>query len=122
MMAGTFRFRPEQRLRRGSEFAAVLGGSRRLRGRYFELRYRDSEGITARLGLIVAKRLAKRAVVRNKVKRVAREAFRHLQSQLRPVDLVVRLASGIGPDDKVDRALKQSWRKDLEQLMLRLTP
>jgi ribonuclease P protein component len=122
MMAGTFSFRPAQRLRRGSDFAAVLGGSRRLRGKFFELRYRECEGSTARLGLIVAKRLAKRAVVRNKVKRVAREAFRHLQSRLRPVDLVVRLASSIGPDDKVDRALKQSWRQDLERLMLRLTP
>lgn len=122
MMAGNYHFRPAQRLRRGSEYAAVLGGSRRLRGKYFELRYRDSESGVARLGLIVAKRLAKRAVDRNRVKRVAREAFRHLQGRLRPVDLVIRLAAGVGPLDRADRTLKQTWRKELEQLMLRLTP
>ncbi len=52
------------------------------------------EGNTeARLGLVVAKKLLKRAVDRNKVKRVVREQFRLRLAGLPPVDLVVRLAA-----------------------------
>ena len=51
------------------------------------------EGNTeARLGLVVAKKLLKRAVDRNRVKRVVREQFRLRRSALPAVDLVVRLA------------------------------
>ena len=42
-----------------------------------------------RLGLVVSKRSAKKAVVRNRIKRLARDAFRHLQDRLGGVDLIV---------------------------------
>ena len=45
----------------------------------------------ARLGLIVAKRVLKRAVDRNRAKRIIRESFRR-RLDLPPVDVVVRLA------------------------------
>ena len=118
-MAGNLAFRPEQRLHHGSEFAAVLGGRRRVRGQVFELRCIDSSAATARLGLVVAKRLAKRANLRNTVKRLAREAFRHLNGRLPPIDLVVRLSGRIDPQLKVDPAVRKAWRAELEQLMLR---
>ena len=44
----------------------------------------------ARLGVVVAKRLAPRAVTRNLIKRVAREVFR--QASLGAVDCIVRLS------------------------------
>lgn len=45
-----------------------------------------------RLGLVVAKKLLKRAVDRNKVKRVVREQFRLQLAGLPALDLIVRLA------------------------------
>ncbi len=52
-----------------------------------------AEGFSeARLGLVVGKKLVKRAVDRNRVKRVIREEFRRCRPNLPPVDLVVRLA------------------------------
>lgn len=47
----------------------------------------------SRLGLIVAKKIARRAVVRNKVKRIIREAFRINQQDkgIKTMDWVVRL-------------------------------
>ncbi len=42
-----------------------------------------------RLGLVVSKRSAKKAVMRNRIKRLAREVFRHLQDRLGGVDLIV---------------------------------
>lgn len=67
---------PSLRLRRGSLAAAV----------------RPSEAAEARLGLIVAKRILKRAVDRNRAKRIIRESFRQRRC-LPPVDVVVRLAA-----------------------------
>ena len=58
------------------------------------------EGNTeARLGLVVAKKLLKRAVDRNKVKRVVREQFRLRLAGLPAVDLVIRLAAKPVPFD-----------------------
>lgn len=58
------------------------------------------EGNTeARLGLVVAKKLLKRAVDRNKVKRVVREQFRLRLAGLPAVDLVIRLAAKPAPLD-----------------------
>ncbi len=43
----------------------------------------------ARLGLAIAKKRAKRAVDRNRLKRVAREAFRHRREELSGLAIVV---------------------------------
>ena len=48
----------------------------------------------ARLGVVVAKRLAPRAVTRNMIKRLARELFR--KATLPPVDCIIRLTKPIG--------------------------
>lgn len=55
------------------------------------MHYRPSESNTARLGVIVAKRFAKRANQRNLVKRIMREQFRRIRATLPAYDIVVRL-------------------------------
>lgn len=79
------------------------------------LSYRPNAGTSARLGLVVAKKLAKRAVERNRVKRQARELFRQLRTGLPPVDVVVRLNARIGEVDNL------RLRTDLQQLFARLS-
>ena len=49
----------------------------------------------ARLGLVIGKRNAPLSVSRNTLRRVLREAFRHVRLQLPPRDYVVRLHSRI---------------------------
>jgi ribonuclease P protein component len=46
---------------------------------------------SARLGLVIGKKLLKRAVDRNRVKRIVREQFRLRRAALPACDLVVRL-------------------------------
>lgn len=53
--------------------------------------YRPSDGAGARLGVVVAKRLAKHATTRNLVKRIVREQFRRRRNTLPAADLIVRL-------------------------------
>ncbi len=88
-------FPKQYRLTRTDEFSSVFGFRRALKSPLFLLHYRlrsADEGEGARLGVVVAKRLLKRAVDRNLVKRLAREHFRLLRSRLPSRDLVLRLA------------------------------
>ncbi len=55
----------------------------------------------ARMGLVVAKKHAKRAVDRNQFKRIVRESFRHHQSELENFDCVVLSRGGAKNLDKV---------------------
>ncbi len=54
----------------------------------------------ARLGLVIAKKQLKRAVDRNRVKRISRESFRMRQDGLAGVDVVVLCRSGVVGLDK----------------------
>lgn len=52
--------------------------------------YRPNNLAHARLGLVVSKKISKRAVDRNFIKRTVRELFRLHASELSHVDIVVR--------------------------------
>ncbi|HEY4090788.1 MAG TPA: ribonuclease P protein component [Luteibacter sp.] len=79
----------DARLRRAADFAALRNVSGRLGGRCFLLRFGNNTTDTARLGLAISKRCSKRAVDRNRIKRLAREAFRRARPDLPPVDILV---------------------------------
>jgi ribonuclease P protein component len=66
-----------------------------LRNGPFRLYAVETDGDSARLGLIIGKRQAKRAVDRNRIKRILRETFRTHYDVLPPFDIVVQLAEPI---------------------------
>jgi len=70
----------------------------------------------ARLGVVVAKRFAPRAVTRNTIKRVTRELFR--TTGLPPIDCVVRLARPVNSKDgpATTSKLKAALRVELARL------
>jgi ribonuclease P protein component len=69
----------------------------------------------ARLGLIIAKRFAAKAVVRNAIKRVIREAFRQKRGDLPARDLVFRLHTKIEPSSLTQ--LKKQVRIEADALL-----
>ena len=81
--------------------------------RFFTILGRSSGGTHARLGLTVPRRTAKRAVDRNRIKRLARESFRH-QLALPPWDFVVLARAGA--DRAARSVLRASLDKHFEQL------
>ena len=89
------RFRRADRLLQPSEFSRVFTARRVIRGRFFAVHWNPNELGRPRLGLVVAKKLVRRAHQRNLVKRIARETFRLEKGRLPACDLVVRLSAPI---------------------------
>ncbi|MDR3213243.1 MAG: ribonuclease P protein component [Azoarcus sp.] len=108
-------FRRVHKLQKTDEFSSVFAFRRVLRGRYYTLHYRPSGLDTARLGVVVAKKLVKRANGRNLVKRIAREVFRLRRESLPACDLIVRLHAPTG------NASRAELHQDLRQLLSRLS-
>jgi ribonuclease P protein component len=90
--------------------------ARRLQGRWFQVLARpNAQPNFARLGLIVGRKAAPRAVDRSRTRRVAREEFRKLRGTLGAMDVVVRLRA---PVEASERA---SARNELRDFLSRLT-
>ncbi|MBK9218205.1 MAG: ribonuclease P protein component [Uliginosibacterium sp.] len=85
-------FKAVYRLRKTDEYSSVFSFRKTVRGRYFVFHYRLT-GESARLGLVIGKKLARHAVLRNLLKRMAREHFRQLRERLPRYDIVVRLSA-----------------------------
>ncbi|MPS47435.1 MAG: ribonuclease P protein component [Methylobacillus sp.] len=85
-----YAFRRQAKLLKTDEFSSVFNFRKRVSGQYLVLHYRHNELAYARLGLVVGRKTARRAVDRNYIKRVMRELFRVNQHQLPGLDLVAR--------------------------------
>ena len=89
-MVVTLRFPRSVRLVRSEDFAVLRRGGKSLAGHYFHVQYRiNSEFCFARLGIAVARRVSKKAVIRNCIKRQLRESFRQQQASLPNIDVLV---------------------------------
>lgn len=89
----SFEFARDRRIVKTDEFSSVFRLRPVYRTAHFVLYTRKTELPHARLGVVVAKRLAPRAVTRNTIKRMTRELFR--QTALPSIDCVVRLSQPV---------------------------
>jgi ribonuclease P protein component len=106
--------RSEDRLKETDEFSSVFHFRKVMRGRYFAIHYAPGQEAWPRLGITVAKKWARRAVLRNRIKRLIREIFRHQKSDLPAVDCVVRLSTSPG------KASMAELRADCLAVLMRL--
>ena len=92
-----FGFGAERRLVRKADFEQLLGkGSRRSQSGYTLFFLVRAAG-PPRLGILISRRHAARATVRNRIKRCLREAFRMEQAALGALDVLVRPPYGVKP-------------------------
>lgn len=122
-----FGFSRQQRLLSPAEYSAVFSARRVLRGSCFVLHYRINGLSGSRLGLVIPKKQARTAVLRNAIKRQARELFRRQRPQrtgLPALDLVLRLAQPVGPGGRlkhiIDKQVKTAWRDEMTTLFEQL--
>jgi ribonuclease P protein component len=104
-------------LRDRSVFEAVLRTGCRISSRNFLLRAQANELTHARLGMIAGKKVAARAVDRNRAKRLIREAFRAAAAGLGAVDVTVQLRSDLRRESA--QAVRGELGKLLEKLAAR---
>ena len=100
------------RLLKPAQFKHVFANGRRVAGRGFQLHVLPGSGC-ARLGLAVSKRVDGRAVVRNRIKRSARELFRQLRDTLPVADyvLVARRDAALLPPAQLRAELQSLLRR-----------
>ena len=85
-------FPKTSRLKLASDFRDLIKSGRSFRGQGLAIYFRTSTTTESRLGILVSKRIFKRAVDRNRVKRAIREFYRKEKHHFsKPLDLVVRV-------------------------------
>ncbi len=107
------------RLTDKQDFSRVFKKNTSCRDQYFRIMAQTGNGLGfARLGQVVSRKVDKRAVRRNRIKRVVRESFRMLLSTQdfgkNGIDYVVlaQRQAALEPDNQIlVNSLKQLWQK-----------
>ncbi len=104
------------RLTAAADFQHTLRHGRRIHVEQLMAVVHNSASAIPRLGLAIVKRHVRRAHERNRIKRLAREMFRHQQAVLPPVDCVLMVKAGA---DQLSNAELQQQLSTLFQLVHR---
>ncbi len=97
------------------DYDSVFKRNTRVANRYWTVLGRVHNEGDARLGMAIAKKRAKHAVTRNRIKRVCRESFRLSGETLSGIDVVVMNR------DAAASASRQELRSSLDELWVKLS-
>lgn len=108
------KFPRELRLLTPSQFSFVFANAIPCGSQYFTFLARFNETIDhPRLGITIAKKKVKKAVHRNRIKRVVRESFRQHAYSLHNVDIIVLAKAGCDTlaNDELHTVVQQNWKR-----------
>ena len=102
-----------RRLRRPAEFKRAYATGRRFANEFFTANAQANDLTWPRLGMSIAARNLRRAVDRNRVRRLIRESFRMHQQELPALDIVIGARAAVisADGDRLRTALDRLWRK-----------
>ena len=108
-----YSFPRDNRLITKFDFSNLFNKSRKINQSDLVLIVKPNAKEHARLGLVVGKKTAKKAVIRNRIKRVIRESFRHAHNQLKKVDIIViaRKPCEKLNKDKIRESIDKLWER-----------
>lgn len=109
----SFRFSRQVRVTNAQDYRAIFQKGKRLRGQYWEVVAKPGEGQASRLGMAISKKVCRLSSHRNRLKRVAKEVFRHEQGLLKNWEFVV-MARAAKP--KTPRALTRELKSLLHEI------
>lgn len=95
-------------------FASIFKKGSRSKDALFLVCAAPSNQAYARLGVNVARKVASKAVARNRIKRQVRETFRQHQQDVANLDVVVIAQTGVGAVD--NNTLRSSLREHLKKI------
>ena len=107
-------FGKARRLLNASDYSRVFDGAEaRASHKHLLLLATTNNRPGHRLGLVIAKKNVRLAVQRNRVKRVAREVFRHLPDSEPALDVILLARRGLDQldNDELSTILQQQWQK-----------
>ncbi|MFP4273111.1 MAG: ribonuclease P protein component [Halothiobacillaceae bacterium] len=110
-------FGRDRRLLTPEDYRRVFSARQRVSQDGLALAWCESPAARSRLGLAIAKRQIRRAHERNRIKRIAREAFRARARKLPPVDLVLMAHTQVEQLD--GRALRQALDELLDRVSIK---
>lgn len=112
------RFQRQARLCRPGDFRDVFAKPKKSVDSCFMVLARENGRSSARLGLAISKKCARRAVDRNRLKRIVRESFRQHRDHLEGIDFVVlcRRGSLTSPSSRLFSSLSAHWKRIRDQL------
>ncbi len=111
--ARSYGFDKSKRLVSSYQYTEVLRKGQTQRNPLFIMVSLPNNRTTARLGITVSKKVSKRAVERNRLKRLVRETFRHCQQELQNNDFVIiaRIKAREADNQTVRKTLDNMWAK-----------
>ena len=110
-------FARHQRLLKPADFKHVFARPVRLSNHNVTILARENKLNHARLGLAISKKQLRRAVDRNRIKRLVRESFRQQQEQLAGFDCVVMVRSSVTTlsNSAIFETLDKHWKSLAEK-------
>lgn len=108
------KFTKQQRLLKHADFQAVFNERHKVAHGIFLAFFKSNQVDSAKLGIIVPKRIVKTAVKRNTIKRLIRESFRHHVSLLKGLDIIILVRA------ECSSLTKPMLRQQIDQLWLLL--
>jgi ribonuclease P protein component len=106
-------FPPQLRLKKAAEFKKVFTNPVKSTDRYFTLLAMQNDFAHPRVGLAIAKKMIRKAVDRNVIKRTVRESFRLQQHTISSIDIVVlaRKDALHAAPSELKKSLERHWLK-----------
>ena len=113
MATQQFSFSRLYRLCSPAEFRRVFQQATRSGDHFFTVLWRENGNSTARIGFAIAKKQISLAVDRNRVRRLARESFRHQRENFPGIDIVLlaKAAAGKASNEQLLKSLEKHWLK-----------
>jgi ribonuclease P protein component len=96
-----------------ADFEHVFTKGLRYHGKFFLIIFTENKPGNARLGIAVSRKVSKKAVVRNRIKRQIRESFRLNKDLLCGMDcmVVAKLSAATAEKQILRSSLDANWRK-----------
>ena len=106
-------FNNQLRLKKASEYQAVFKTGKKLTSPYFSIINKANQFSHSRLGIIVSKKSVRKAVERNRIKRIIRESFRLNYQVLPALDVIVMVYPSVITikNKQLYNQLQQRWLK-----------
>jgi ribonuclease P protein component len=101
------------RLLTARDFARLRTCSRRVASRNLVAEVAPSETGGVRMGLAVSRKVSRKAVRRNRIKRIARDSFRHHRASFQALDILViaRSSADLQDNPTLHAEFAQLWQR-----------